>query len=100
MKKERFSFPSSVQGDLFKMLTPKQRIETANVLRHLKNCSQIELCFILMDYIEQGEVPSFEPDQFILALAFTALTFHNVENKAPWAIKPCSDRLILKIRNI
>ena len=53
-----------------------------------------------MDYIEKGEVPSFEPDQFILALAFTALTFHNVENKAPWAIKPCSDRLILKIRNI
>lgn len=85
---EDLKFPPSVQSELFAMLTPKQRIETANVFRHIKKASQVELSFALMDFIEDAVIPDFDPEDLILATAFVTLTNYNMPEKAPWAITP------------
>ena len=83
-----FEFPQSAQSDLFAMLTPKQRVETANVFRHIKKASQVELSYALMDYIEDAVIPHFDPEDLILATAFVTLTHYNMPEKAPWSITP------------
>lgn len=86
--KKNFEFPQSAQSDLFAKLTPKQRVETANVFRHIKKASQVELSYALMDYIEDAVIPDFEPEELILAAAFVTLTHYNMPEKAPWSITP------------
>lgn len=83
-------FPPSAQSELFAMLTPKQRIETSNVFRHLKKASQIELSFALMDFIEDAVIPEFVSEDLILATAFVILTEYELpdSSKSPWAITP------------
>lgn len=85
---KNFEFPQSAQSDLFAMLTPKQRVETANVFRHIKKASQVELSYALMDFIEDAVIPDFAPEDLILATAFVTLTHYNMPEKAPWSITP------------
>ena len=61
---------------------------TAAVLRHLKKRSQIELCYVLLDYIEDGIVPEFDEDEFMLSAAFVFLTGFELEQKLTWQIQP------------
>ena len=81
-------FPPSAQSDLFAMLTPEQRIETANVFRHLKKASQTELSYILMQYIEDAVIPEFQSEDLMLSAAFVFLTGYEMPDKAPWRIMP------------
>lgn len=83
-----FKFPPSVQSDLFAKLTPRQQIETANVFRHIKKGSQVQLAYVLLDYIEDAVIPDFQDDEMVLAASFVSLTCHGMEEKAPWAIRP------------
>lgn len=96
MKKD-FVFPHSVQVELFDMLTDKQKIETANVFRHLKKASQVELCFALMDYIEDAVIPDFTDEDLILATGFVSLTGYQMPEKAPWAILPGQNKTIKEL---
>lgn len=91
-KLKDFVFEPSAQSALFAMLSPKQRVETANVFRHIKKASQIELAYILMDYIEDGVIPEFQPEDLILSTAFVILTEYEQEEKSAWAITPRSSR--------
>lgn len=78
----------SPQRELWRKLTAKQKTETAAVLRHLKILSQIELCYALLDYIEDGIVPEFDEDEFMLSAAFVFLTGFELEQKLTWQIQP------------
>lgn len=91
-KPNNFVFEPSAQSALFAMLSPKQRVETANVFRHLKKASQIELAYILMDYIEDGVIPEFQQEDLILSTAFVILTEFEQREKSSWAITPRPSR--------
>lgn len=78
----------SPQRELWRKLTAMQKAETAAVLRHLKKRSQIELCYVLLDYIEDGIVPEFDEDEFMLSAAFVFLTGFELEQKLTWQIQP------------
>lgn len=78
----------SPQRELWRKLTAKKKTETAAVLRHLKKRSQIELCYVLLDYIEDGIVPEFDEDEFMLSAAFVFLTGFELEQKLTWQIQP------------
>ena len=55
-KKDNFVYPQSVQSDLFGYLKPAQQEFVRPVLRALKKLAQVELCCMLLDYMETGEV--------------------------------------------
>ena len=55
-KKDNFDYPRSVQSDLFGYLKPAQQEFVRPVLRALKKLAQVELCCMLLDYMETGEV--------------------------------------------
>ena len=55
-KKDNFAYPRSVQSDLFGYLKPAQQEFVRPVLRALKKLAQVELCCMLLDYMETGEV--------------------------------------------
>lgn len=94
---KNFEFPESVQSNLYAMLTEKQRVETSNVFRHLKKPSQVELSFILMDYIEDAVIPEFQPEDLILSAAFVTLTSYGMPDRAPWAITPGQNHAIKQL---
>ena len=52
MKKENFTFPTSVQSDLFGYLKPAQREALRPYLRLIKRPYQEKLCTSLLDYLE------------------------------------------------
>lgn len=52
MKKETFSFPASVQSDLFNYLKPHQQAILKPYLRIVKRPYQEKLCTSLLDYLE------------------------------------------------
>lgn len=85
---EKFCFPESPQSALWRKLTAKQQAEVAAVFRHLKKPSQVKLCSVLTDYIYFGNLPEFEPDEWVLAAVFVFLTSHGMEEQAPWRIEP------------
>lgn len=91
MKKEimkKKDLNHSPQRELWRKLTVKQKAETAAVLRHLKKLSQIELCYVLLDYIEDGVIPEFAEEDFMLSAAFVFLTGFELEQKHTWQIQP------------
>lgn len=55
-KKEGFVYPPSVQNDLFNYLKPEQQEFVRPILRVMKKPAQMELCCMLLDYMETGEV--------------------------------------------
>ena len=55
-KKDNFDYPRSVQSDLFGYLKPAQQEFVRPVLRALKKLAQVELCCMLLDYMETGDV--------------------------------------------
>ena len=55
-KKDNFDYPRSVQSDLFGYLKPAQQEFVRPVLRVLKKLAQVELCCMLLDYMETGDV--------------------------------------------
>lgn len=55
-KKDNFVYPPSVQSDLFGYLKPAQQEFVRPLLRALKKPAQVELCCMLLDYMETGEV--------------------------------------------
>ena len=62
MKKETFTFPASVQSDLFNYLKPAQRKAIRPFLQIIKRPYQEKLCISLMDYLEgNGLNPISQP---------------------------------------
>ena len=62
MEKETFTFPASVQSDLFGYLKPHQREAMKPYLRLIKRPYQEKLCISLLDYLEgHGLDPLTEP---------------------------------------
>ena len=55
-KKDNFAYPRSVQSDLFGYLKPAQQEFIRPLLRALKKPAQVELCCMLLDYLETGAV--------------------------------------------
>ena len=55
-KKDNFAYPRSVQSDLFGYLKPAQQEFVRPLLRALKKPAQVELCCMLLDYMETGDV--------------------------------------------
>ena len=55
-KKDNLVYPQSVQSDLFGYLKPAQQEFVRPLLRALKKPAQVELCCMLLDYMETGEV--------------------------------------------
>ena len=85
---KNFVFPVSPQSDLWAKLTAKQQAEVAAVFRHMKKAAQIQLCYILMEYIDDAVVPEFQDDELLLSAAFVYLTSYKMPDKAPWRILP------------
>ena len=79
----------SIQAMLWEELTTKQQAEVAAVFRHMKKCSQVRMCFALLDYIWDGVLPKFDEDDLLLSAAFVFLTGYGMDEKAPWRITPC-----------
>ena len=52
MEKETFTFPASVQSDLFDYLKPHQQAILKPYLRLIKRPYQEKLCISLLDYLE------------------------------------------------
>ena len=62
MEKETFTFPASVQSDLFNYLKPAQRKAIRPFLQIIKRPYQEKLCISLMDYLEgNGLNPISQP---------------------------------------
>lgn len=62
MEKETFTFPASVQSDLFGYLKPHQQAILKPYLRLIKRPYQEKLCISLLDYLEgHGLDPLTEP---------------------------------------
>ena len=86
MKKTNDSI--SIQEMLWEELTAKQQVEVAAVFRHMKKCSQVRMCFALLDYIWDGILPKFDKGDLLLSAAFVFLTGYVMDEKAPWRITP------------
>ena len=88
MKKD-FTFPPSIQSDLFSYLKPQQQEVVKPILRVLKKSAQEELCCTLLDYMEQGHATP--PSDFTLAAIYMYLTHESFsEGKEKAIIKPLS----------
>ena len=62
MEKTTFTFPDSVQSDLFNYLKPHQQAIIRPYLRLIKRPYQEKLCVSLLDYLEgHGLEPLTEP---------------------------------------
>ena len=55
-KTDNFVYPPSVQNDLFNYLKPEQQEFVRPILRVMKKPAQMELCCMLLDSMETGEV--------------------------------------------
>lgn len=71
-----FTYPPSVQSDLFNYLSPEQRELVKPVLRILKRPCQEELCLALLDYMETGVAAV--PDELQLGTLFLYLTGYDM----------------------
>ena len=59
MEKETFTFPASVQSDLFGYLKPHQQAILRPYLRLIKRPFQEKLCISLLDYLEGHGLETF-----------------------------------------
>lgn len=86
--KETFSFPASVQSDLFGYLKPHQQAILKPYLRIVKRPYQQKLCISLLDYLEGHGLETFsEP---ILAMLqeeiVQACNLHPLTSREPKSI--------------
>ena len=77
----------TMQGELWRQLCPFQQRMVANMLRHLKKESQKQLCFSLIEFIDEGEMPQFDEKDIMLKGAFYFLTGMGMATLPMWAIK-------------
>lgn len=56
IRKEGAAYPTSAQAALFNYLKPEQQEFVRPLLRVLKKPAQVQLCYMLLDYMETGEV--------------------------------------------
>lgn len=59
-EKKPFSFPDSVQSDLFNYLKPHQKATLKPYLRLIKRPYQEKLCISLLDYLDGHELEPME----------------------------------------
>ena len=60
--KKNFTFPPSIQSDLFNYLKPEQQETLKPILRIVKRPYQVMLCEALLDYLEgNGNQPIGNP---------------------------------------
>ena len=60
--KKHFTFPPSIQSDLFNYLKPEQQETIKPILRIIKRPYQVMLCEALLDYLEgNGTQPICNP---------------------------------------
>ena len=88
-KKDNFVYPQSVQSDLFGYLKPAQQEFVRPLLRALKKPAQVELCCMLLDYLETGEVEL--GNDIVVGGAFLFLTRFGMEEAAkadPRIVRP------------
>lgn len=71
-----FIFPHSIQVDLFNYLKPQQQEFIKPILRVMKKPAQEELCCMLLDYMESGEV--IMTDDVVVGGMFNYLTRFNM----------------------
>lgn len=71
-----FTFPHSIQVDLFNYLKPEQQEFIKPILRVMKKTAQEELCTSLLDYMETGEV--IMTDNAVIDGMFIYLTRYNM----------------------
>ena len=84
---KHFTFPTSIQSDLFNYLKPEQQEAIKPILRVLKKPAQEELCCSLLDYMEQGEATP--PADLTLAAIYLYLTHEGLgEDMDKAIIKP------------
>lgn len=84
---KHFTFPTSIQSDLFNYLKPEQQEAIKPILRVLKKTAQEELCCSLLDYMEQGEATP--PADLTLAAIYLYLTHKGLgEDMDKAIIKP------------
>ena len=83
MEKETFTFPASVQSDLFGYLKPHQQAILKPYLRIVKRPYQQKLCISLLDYLEGHGLETFsEPilamlqEEIVRACNLQPLTSH------------------------
>ena len=58
--KKHFTFPPSIQSDLFNYLKPEQQETLKPILRVLKKPAQEELCEALLDYLEGNGIQQID----------------------------------------
>ena len=56
--KKNFTFPPSIQSDLFNYLKPEQQETLKPILRIIKRQYQAMLCVALLDYLEGNGIQS------------------------------------------
>ena len=71
-----FQWPNSVQVDLFNYLKDEQKEFIKPILRVLKKPAQEELCCMLLDYMESGEV--IMSNDVVVGGMFNYLTRYNM----------------------
>ena len=76
VKVENLGFPPSVQSSLFCYLKPEQQEFIKPILHVLKNPAQEELCCMLLDYMETGEV--ILSNDFVINALFRFLTRYDL----------------------
>lgn len=81
----------TMQTELWRQLCPFQQSMVANMLRHLKTESQKKLCFALIEYINEGEIPQFSEKDTMLKGAFIFLTGRGMATLPLWAIRTKSN---------
>jgi len=72
-----FTWPHSIQSDLFNYLKPEQQEFVRPILRVLKKPAQAELCCSLLDYLESGEI--IPPADLTLGALFFYITRPSTE---------------------
>lgn len=75
---EGFVFPPSIQSDLFNYLKPEQQEFIKPILRVMKKPAQEELCCMLLDYMESGEV--IMTNDVVVGGMFNYLTRYRMPN--------------------
>ena len=58
--KKHFTFPPSIQSDLFNYLKPEQQEKLKPILRIVKRPYQAKLCVALLDYLEGNGIQQID----------------------------------------
>ena len=58
--KKHFTFPPSIQSDLFNYLKPEQQEKLKPILRIVKRPYQVMLCEALLDYLEGNGIQQID----------------------------------------